>query len=219
MKLTKTDIKELYKFTRQHFVYYYDVQTELVDHLANDIEEIWTEKPNLSFQEARDMSFKKFGIFGFMNVIEAKQKQMNKRYINILWRFTKEWFTLPKLIITTGIFSFFYFFLQFQFSEYILLGSFVLLIIIDLIRVLKTKKQNNKKKQEKEKIFLLESMIDTTRNGFTGIVFLNTFNVINLFKKNVSSIEIHWLLLTSLLLTFYVILLYVATYVIPKKAE
>ena len=45
MKLTETQIENLYKFTRQHYVYHYDVQTELVDHLANDIEEIWLETP------------------------------------------------------------------------------------------------------------------------------------------------------------------------------
>jgi len=78
MKLTKNQIDELYKFTRKHYVYHYDVQSELVDHLANDIEKIWEQTPNLSFEDAKNNSFKKFGIFGFMDVIEAKQKQMNK---------------------------------------------------------------------------------------------------------------------------------------------
>jgi len=66
MELTEKQTEELYIFTRQHFVEYYDVQTELVDHLANDIEQISEENPNLSFEEARDKSFKKFGIFGFI---------------------------------------------------------------------------------------------------------------------------------------------------------
>ena len=67
MKLTTPQIEDLFKFTRKHFVYHYDVQSELVDHLANDIEEIWNEKPYLSFKDAWDTSFKKFGIFGFMD--------------------------------------------------------------------------------------------------------------------------------------------------------
>ena len=70
MELTKNQIDELYKFTRKHYVYHYDVQSELVDHLANDIENIWQETPNLSFEQARYKSFKKFGIFGFMDVVE-----------------------------------------------------------------------------------------------------------------------------------------------------
>jgi hypothetical protein len=72
MKLTASQIDNLFKFTRKHYVYHYDVQSELVDHLANDIESIWQETPNLSFEQARDKSFKKFGVFGFMDVIEAK---------------------------------------------------------------------------------------------------------------------------------------------------
>lgn len=41
MELTTKNIEQLYKFTKDHFVDWYDLQTELVDHLANDIEEIW----------------------------------------------------------------------------------------------------------------------------------------------------------------------------------
>ena len=99
-KLTEKHIEELYIFTRQHYVEYYDVQTELVDHLANDIEQIWDNKPQLSFEKARNISFKKFGIFGFMNVIEEKQKQLNKKYIKIVFQFIKDWFKLPKIILT-----------------------------------------------------------------------------------------------------------------------
>ncbi|PIE98900.1 MAG: hypothetical protein CR961_01445 [Polaribacter sp.] len=76
MKLTAEQIQDLYKFTRQHYVEHYDVQTELVDHLANDIEQICKEKPSLTFTEARDISFKKFGVFGFMEVVEQKQGEL-----------------------------------------------------------------------------------------------------------------------------------------------
>ncbi len=37
MQLTKDQIQNLYKFTKQHYVEWYDLQSELVDHLANDI--------------------------------------------------------------------------------------------------------------------------------------------------------------------------------------
>ena len=56
MKLTASQIDNLFKFTCKHYVYHYDVQSELVDHLANDIESIWQETPNLSFEQARDKS-------------------------------------------------------------------------------------------------------------------------------------------------------------------
>jgi hypothetical protein len=42
-----------------------------VDHLANAIETQWQENPKLSFNEALNKEFKKFGVFGFMDVLKT----------------------------------------------------------------------------------------------------------------------------------------------------
>ncbi len=219
MKLTELQIENLYKFTRQHYVYHYDVQTELVDHLANDIEQIWEEYPNLSFEDARDKSFKKFGIFGFMDVIEAKQKQMNKRYRKIMWRFFKEWFTLPKVISTLTVFLSLFLVLKIKYSEFLVLAVLLALFTFDIIKQTKAKKQQKKKEDKNEKVFLLEAMIGTTRQNFVGLTFINMFNFIHLTKVSFHNLENHWLLLISFSSTVIVILFYVTSYVIPQKAE
>lgn len=219
MKLTKTHIQQLYKFTRQHYVYHYDVQSELVDHLANDIEQIWTENPQLSFEDARDKSFKKFGIFGFMDVIEAKQKQMNKRYRKIMWRFFKEWFTVPKIVITTAIFLSLFFILKIPYSEFTILGLLFIVIVYDIVKQTKSRKQQKKKEKKQEKVFLLEAMIGETRQGYTGLAFVNIFNFVNLTKVSFSNLENYWLLLISFSATVIFILFYITAYVIPEKAE
>ncbi|QNM84838.1 hypothetical protein H9W90_11625 [Polaribacter pectinis] len=219
MKLTDIHIKELYKFTRKHYVEHYDVQTELVDHLANDIEEICNEKPSLSFKEARDLSFKKFGVFGFMEVVEQKQKAMNKRYWKILWRFFKEWFTVPKLLITATIYMIFCVLLQIKYSEYILLGCVFILAIVDLILISINHKKRKEKERKKENIFLLESMIGTTRHSYASLILVNLFNLINLSDINFSSLAIHWIFVSAFIATLLCILFYVVNYVIPQKAE
>jgi len=219
MKLTENQIDELYKFTREHYVYFYDVQSELVDHLANDIEEIWIGKPKLSFENARDTSFKKFGIFGFMDVIDAKQKAMNKRYWKIILRFAKEWFTVPKIVITLAVFLSFFSLLQIPFSEYIFLVTLLILITLEMRIVYFVRKQHKKKEAKKEKIFLLESMIGDTKNGFTGFTFINLFNIVNLTSFDFSSLNMYWVLIISVVLTLLCILFYVSNYIIPQKAE
>ena len=176
MKINELQIENLYKFTRQHYVYHYDVQTELVDHLANDIERIWKETPKVSFEEARDTSFKKFGVFGFMDVIEAKQKQMHKRYWKIILRFAKEWFTLPKILITLGLFFTIFALFQVPYFLYFILGTLALLAVFEMIVVYKIRKKQKIKERKHEKVFLLEAMIGTTKNGYTGFVFINLFN-------------------------------------------
>ncbi|TMM30438.1 hypothetical protein FDT66_06655 [Polaribacter aestuariivivens] len=219
MELTQNQINQLYKFTRQHYVYHYDVQTELVDHLANDIEEICTETPSLSFEEARDKSFKKFGIFGFMDVIEAKQKQMNKRYRKILWRFFKEWFTLPKVLLTFGFTILLFFILKIPFSEYVILTALFGIVVFDMFQIYKQRKQQKQKQQKQEKIFLLEAMIGETRQGFTGLAFINIFNFINLTNVSFSSLDNSWLLVVSFSAVLIIILFYVTAYLMPNKAE
>src|SRR5210317_840822 len=102
-KITESQIQDLYKFTRQHYVEYYDIQTELVDHLANGIEAQWNNNPNLTFEFALKREFKKFGVFGFMEVLEQKTKAMSKTYFKLLLKFAKEWFKLPKIAITLSL--------------------------------------------------------------------------------------------------------------------
>ena len=98
-KLTEEQIQELYSFTRDHFVYHFDLQTELVDHLANGTEVLLLQHPNLSFNEALQMEFKKFGVFGFQDVVEERRKALNKKYLKIIFNFYKAYFTIPKIIV------------------------------------------------------------------------------------------------------------------------
>ena len=98
MKLTPEQIDRLYQFTRQHFVEWYDLQTELVDHLANAIEQQGVENPKISFEEALQIEFKKFGIFGFMDVVEKRQQALHKRYHKMVWHHFKVFFKIPKFL-------------------------------------------------------------------------------------------------------------------------
>lgn len=219
MKLTEQNIQNLYKFTRQHYVYHYDVQTELVDHLANDIEEIWQENPTLSFEKARDTSFKKFGVFGFMDVVEAKQKQMSKKYWKIILRFAKEWFTFPKVVTTITIFLLFFLVLQIPYSEYIFLTTILSLITVEMVILFKSRKEYKIKEKKKEKIFLLEEMLGATKNSYTGFTMVNLFNFVNLTRFDFSNLTIYWIFFLSITLTLLCILFYITNYVIPQKAE
>ena len=78
MKIAASQIEDLYAFTRAHFVEWYDLQTELVDHLANDIEAIWQEQPTLSYTEARDFSFKNLVFLVLWMLLKTAKKQWVK---------------------------------------------------------------------------------------------------------------------------------------------
>ncbi|WP_439129194.1 hypothetical protein [Polaribacter sp.] len=218
MKLIQKHIQKLYKFTRKHYVEYYDVQTELVDHLANDIEQIWKENPNLSFEDARDKSFKKFGIFGFMDVVQAKESQMTKKYFKLVLKFTKEWFQLPKILATILLFSGFYVLQDYQFGTYIYYTIFAIVMFLQIISMIVNGIKLKKKYQKTGKKWLFENMINV--NGMANIFVLlfwffdfpfnnsKDFLLMGNFRK----------FLSAFLITILVLVAYITLIVIPKKA-
>jgi len=219
MKLTKEQIQQLYEFTRKHYVEHYDLQTELVDHLANDIEQIWKEKPNLTFEQARSISFKKFGVFGFMDVVSERQKAMSKRYWKIIKVFILQWFGIPKIIITALMFLSFYSICKTAFANYILLSILIILSLYTFYKgyLLQKTLKNNLKKNGKK--WMLEEMIFRTGMGSFLLLPINFFNFINIFHKE-SQIYTEWFsLLYAFLFTFIIILFYIVLEVLPKKAE
>ena len=100
MKLSQHQIQELYSFTRKHYVEHYDLQTELVDHLANGIEKQWEEAPELPFKNALKQEFKKFGVGGFEKIVRKRRRAMEWRYFKIVIRFYQEYFKLPRILMT-----------------------------------------------------------------------------------------------------------------------
>ena len=134
MKLTTEQIDRLYQFTRQHYVEWYDLQTELVDHLANSIELQWQENPKIDFEDALKIEFKKFGVFGFMDVVEKRQAALGKKYNHLIWKHFKSFFKIPQIIgviiatfLTAGILKIIYFD---ELFTALFIGSFLITLFI-----------------------------------------------------------------------------------------
>ena len=131
--LTNEQIKNLFKFTKKHYVEWYDLQSELVDHLANDIEQIWKKEPDLSFEQAKTKAFSKFGVFGFMDVVENKQKALGKQYAKLIWKELIQFFTIPKIVLTISMFFSLLFFIRLiQYNQYVIFAMLIVLVIFSI---------------------------------------------------------------------------------------
>lgn len=218
MNLNNQHIEQLYTFTRQHFVEHYDVQTELVDHLANDIEQVLENKPTLTFEQARDVSFKKFGVFGFMDVVEEKQKQLNKKYYKIILSFVKDWFRLPKLIATITLFFFFYTLLTSNLSSIYFMGIWVLYIAYLSIKLYQLKKEVIKRKKKSGKLWLLEDFIFKQGAANAALIPIYTFQLfINI--EGIANFEWYTATPIALVSSIMIIVGYISLIVLPQKAE
>lgn len=217
MKLTESQIESLYQFTRQHYVEYYDVQVELVDHLANDIEQIWEQQPGLSFNDARDKSFKKFGVFGFMNVVESKEAQMAKKYFKLVLKFAKEWLSLPKIILTLLLLFGFYQLQKFTFGYEIYIGVFLLVIVAQFFMLFNNSRKLKQNQKQTQKKWLFEHVLSIQGYGNTAFIYIYFFRISN--AEEFFAMGDFKRVYTALLITGFLIISYITLVVIPKKAK
>ncbi len=215
MKLTTQQIDHLRQFTRQHYVEFYDLQTELVDHLANAIEEQWRENPKISFEEALQIEFKKFGVFGFMDVVEKRQAAMNKKYNKIVWNHFKTFFKLPQIIGTLLAIGVLFLSLKGSSQAAVIVSIFAIAIMVSFwIAVSFSVRKKNRIAKAEGKKWLLNEIIF----GYSSIVGLSylPLQLLIHFENNYSEIM---LLIMCVVLVFMVLLEYIILILIPSKAE
>lgn len=102
-KLTPAQIDQLFEFCRKHYVTQYDLQIELVDHLASAIESQWEKNSDMSFNEALNNTFGKFGIYGFSKTKEQKAKALEQKYNRLLFKYFTDFYRWPKILTTLSV--------------------------------------------------------------------------------------------------------------------
>ena len=217
MKITENQIEELYLFTRKHFVEWYDVQTELVDHLANGIEAQWEVSPNLTFEECLNNEFKKFGVFGFSDVVEQKTNALSKYYIKEVFKYLKAYFKLPKIILTlSSVWILFKIMQVIDNKDYFVIPVILIVLGLVIIYAIKESKRLNKNYKATGRKWLFESIT----GQFGGAIhFLN----IGIYAPLFSHSNEEWTLTSQFIFSFcvvlYVLFFYVALKIVSPKLK
>ena len=107
-KLTTEEIELIYDFCYDRDVSEYEIQVELVDHLASAIEEKWKINPEISFFDNLFEIYHRFGPDDFKKLAKSKKRAFQKQYNRLFIRFIISFFQLPRIILTFA-FSFFLF--------------------------------------------------------------------------------------------------------------
>ncbi len=98
--LTTDEIAELYKYCERKKVLYYDIQIEIVDHMATAIEEKRKANPDLPFKQALEEVHASFGSFGLKEIVDSKTASISKQYSKIRRQLLRSYFTVPKIALT-----------------------------------------------------------------------------------------------------------------------
>ena len=219
MKLTTQQIDQLYTFTRQHYVEWYDVQSELVDHLANAIETQWKENPELTFDAVLNKEFGKFGVFGFMGVVEERQKLLAKKYNRLIWKYYREFFKLPKIILTTALIYGVYIFMSFFKSpEEVFRWTYISILIFSFGLFLIARKRLKQRQKQTGKKWLFEDNESTPTILFQFLFGFNISNSIFILFEGHQWQNEHSII-ASAILVFIAFYIYIQLKIIPKKVS
>lgn len=93
--LTQEQITQLYDFCAANGVDHYDMQVELVDHLANAIERKMAGHPEWSFEDALYVVFASFGPRKFELLMEEKRKAAQLYCRRLFWSVFQEQLNWP----------------------------------------------------------------------------------------------------------------------------
>jgi len=219
--ITSEETEKLFEFCRQHFVYHYDLQVELVDHIASSIEDQWKENPEIPFNTALLNTFKKFGISGFSKIKVQKQKELARKYNRLLWKYFLEFYRWPKMLMTlAGTLVLFTLLRMVNNIAWVIVPYFALLVIASLFYFYFVAPKKLKIQTVQGKKFMLLEYVNQIQ--MTVVLFSQTpivaFNISRYL--HIHSINQPWvLLLISFLIVCLNIILYGQFFFVPEKIK
>lgn len=217
--ISKKETRELFLFCQKHFVYHYDLQIELVDHLASGIEEQWQTNPRLSFDSALKNTYRKFGIYGFSKIKEQKQKELRHKYRHILWSYFLEFYRWPKLLLTLALSLGLFTLLRIVPNIVWIIGPYLVLLFVGGISIYFINKKNKPKIKPGKRFMLLDYL--KQRQSVAIILSqlpINAYNITRSVDFNV--FQQTWILFTmALLITAFNFILWGYFFYIPQKVK
>jgi len=193
MQLSDSQVEQLFQFTEKKGVRWYDLQSELVDHLASRIEEEMSADNKLSFDAALQKVYKEFGIFGFAKIVQQKSEQLYRSARRIWWNAIASFFKLPNFILMVLVIA-----VTWQLARVVNIGILMIaLITAEFITSVWLVRRMSRVHRRKRKLMILQS-----GTGYSsGFMFL--YQMILFSKYDAASPLLFCILATLAFMTKY----------------
>jgi hypothetical protein len=129
-KVTEDQVEKLFQFCRDHYVPFYDLQVELVDHMASSIEDQWNSYPEMPFEKALHNSFKSFGVYGFSRIKRLKARELRRNNRRLIYQVFLDFYRWPKLLLTVLLSLLLFTLLRIAPNDFWILGVVVLIYTV-----------------------------------------------------------------------------------------
>ncbi|MFT3933886.1 MAG: hypothetical protein QM726_09750 [Chitinophagaceae bacterium] len=102
--LNDQELKYLESYCVMNGVKYYDLQLEVIDHMATVIEDVQQKAPSINFKEALELANSQFKKSDFSLMIKSKKYQLQKKVSRLIEKEFISFFTVPKIILTAVLY-------------------------------------------------------------------------------------------------------------------
>ena len=216
-QLSKEQIDEIFAFTSKKYIKYYDVQVELVDHIANKIEDMQKADPDLSFDRALYKVYKSFGVYGFTKVQSQKTYELLSYWSKRMRYHFYQYFKPPQILLTIGLSVVLFFLLQslcdlFLDGLVISGGIFLLGAAVGTLTYIKRRKRR-KIYPEKELLVLSTYEGALINTSFFGNMFIPFW--VNLPDLTNNSVHIIGIAIVAVIFAFLIISIHASIFVFP----
>jgi len=219
-QLSEAQIEHLHEFCEKHYVPYYDLQVELVDHLASAIERRLENEPHITFEQALNDTYKEFGISGFSRVSMAREKELVRKYRRMLWSYVVQFFKLPKIVLTIALSTLLFMLFRSTDKDLIVIVIYLLSIVTFMIlyffhiypKYLKIKPKEN------QKLLIVQALNKMQAEITSAPIAL--FNLAILFNENAPKTFNLWIeLAIAIFISISVIVIVAFLVYLPKKIK
>ncbi len=215
--LSSAQIEELFDYCYLQSIVNYDVQVELVDHLASAIETLWEAQPQILFHDAVYLVGEQFGGHaGFVIIKQEKEAALRKKYRKLLWQMVGSFFKLPKIIVTLFFGSIIFYGLRLAENDLWITGSLVVSFFCFALYFLFFFYPKHIKIKVKEGHSFLINEI--SRKGVVQQTLAFSGGLISLMSHTVHFSTIGSLVFSAIV-SVYIVLLYCDCFYLPVKMK
>jgi len=162
MTLSQTEKLRLLEFTKDHYVDFNDVRLLIAKDLEDDILQQMKEEETLSFEEALQNAYKKYGVIGFSDVSENYMKKINTYfYKKVILKVVRDEVSKPRFwFFATACFLIIYYaIMSLDFMPFELAGGFMILIILGLIFYFRKLHKEIKELKKRDNYYYLDQLL------------------------------------------------------------
>ena len=169
--LTDEQIAALFAFCEKHLVRHYDLQVELVDHLANAIETKMNADKTLPFDKALQQVYDSFGVMGFGRLVGTNSAALQEKYRRARNRQFKTYFSWP-IVAKTGC-GFFALLLLGRLlpPAYLSIAGTVLFVIVFLAELIVNRRAIQLVKRQSRPLMLTQTIYNLSWIGSVAFLF------------------------------------------------